>query len=94
MIVYENHGFEIRSDRPDSDWTGRAKYIVPDGSALAKKIIQLHPYLELVEENGVLVDVLPTGRPQQERPVTVAERLADLEDALAELYGGAAQEAR
>ena len=44
MIIYENKGYETRSDMPNTDWTGNAKYVVPDGSELALKIEGLYPY--------------------------------------------------
>lgn len=89
MIVYADKGFETRSDMPNTDWTGNAMYVVPDGSELALKIEGLYPYYEFVVENGVLVDVLPTERPTPEPKVTLEERVTDLEDAIAAVYGGA-----
>ena len=66
MIIFEDKGFQTRSDMPDTDWTGKSKYIVPDGSELSNKIISLYPYYEFViDENGSLIDVVETERPEQ-----------------------------
>ena len=59
MIIFEDKGFQTRSDKPDSDWTGKAKYIVPDGTELANKIISLYPWYDfIIDENGDLTDVV------------------------------------
>ncbi len=58
MIVFSDKRFESRSDYPDTDWTGTADYIVPDGSELANKIELLYPNFEFVFDNsGKLIDV-------------------------------------
>ena len=41
MIIYENKGYEQCKSRPDTDWTGNAKYIVADNTDLANKIKSL-----------------------------------------------------
>jgi hypothetical protein len=38
MVIFEDLTFQSRSDRPDSDWTGRAKFVVADDSPIAAKI--------------------------------------------------------
>lgn len=69
MIIYSSKGFEVRSDKPNSDWTGNALYVVPDGSELAKKIISNYPYYDFVtDENGNLIDIEPTERPEEPEP--------------------------
>ena len=65
MIVFANKGYQTRSDCPNLDWTeGEAKYVVEDGSALAKKIQELYPNYEFVEEGGLLVDVEEVAPPE------------------------------
>lgn len=88
MIVYENKGFETRSDKPDEDWTGEALYVVPDGSELAEKIVQLYPYYEFVVQDGALIDVTETERPPEPEPEpTVEERLSLVEELMADQIG-------
>ena len=88
MIVYENKGYETRSDKPDEDWTGQALYVVPDGTALANKIEKLYPYYEFVIEGDVLIDVTETERPPEPEPEpTVEERLALVEELMADQIG-------
>lgn len=85
MIVYENKGFETRSDMPNSDWTGNALYVVPDGSELANKIMTNYPYYDFVtDEVGNLIDVDPTERPPQPPPEPPKEYVTW--DELAEAY--------
>ena len=70
MIIYENKGYMQLSSHPDSDWTGEALYVVPDGSALAQKVIALCPYYDFVlDDNGELIDVVDNGtRPPEPEP--------------------------
>lgn len=88
MIVYENKGYETRSDKPDEDWTGKARFVVPDGSELAGKIVQLYPYYEFVIQGDVLIDVTETERPPEPEPEpTIEERLALVEEIMADQIG-------
>lgn len=84
MIIFTDKGFETRSDKPNSDWTGKAAYVVPDGTALAQKVMDNYPYYDFVlDDNGALIDITPTERPAPEpEPPTEAERLAALESAM------------
>lgn len=86
MIIFENKGFQTRSDKPNSDWTGNALYVVPDGSMLAQKVMENYPYYEFVlDEAGKLIDIAPTERPEPEpEPImpTLEERLSALESAM------------
>lgn len=73
MIIYEDKGFETRSDKPNSDWIGEALYIVEDGLELANKIQSLYPYYDFVlDADGNLVDVVEIEReePEVEEVVT------------------------
>jgi hypothetical protein len=73
MIVYKNNDlivFETCSIFPNSDWTGKADYIVdetnPDNQVLISKIYEYAPYFDYVlDDNGRLVDVVKT----QDKPV-------------------------
>lgn len=74
MIVFENKGFWTHSLFPDSDWTGKAKYVVADGTELANKIITLYPYYEFVTDPaGKLIDVTATEKPETKQPQTDTE---------------------
>lgn len=78
MIIYSNKGFETRSDKPDSDWTTdkSALYVVPDGSALARKIQESYPYYDFVTDgDGALIDITPTERPPEPEPEPTADEL-------------------
>ncbi len=89
MIVFANKGFQTRSDKPDTDWTGQALYVVPDGSALAAKIMANYPYFDLVTEAGELMDVTPTEHPAPEpQPPSETERIEALETAMLALLEG------
>lgn len=88
MIVYANKGYETRSDKPNEDWTGNALYVVPDGTELAEKIVQLYPYYEFVVQDGALIDVQATERPPEPEPEpTIEERLALVEELMADQIG-------
>lgn len=90
MIVYENKGFMTNSLYPDTDWTGNAKYVVPDDSELAEKIKAAYPYYDFVEDvEGNLVDIVETERPEPEpepepEPVPEYANLSELAEAITE----------
>jgi hypothetical protein len=77
MILYKEGNlthFEIRSDHLNSDWTGKADFILddkdPDNQKLFDKIFQYAPYMDYVlDDNGNLIDVIKT----QDKPVYVPE---------------------
>ena len=72
MIIYEDGAFVTDNDYPDTDFSGgRAKYVIPDGSELAAKVIKYFPkykfitsVIKEVDENGeeieknVVIDVV------------------------------------
>lgn len=78
MIIFDNLTFITRSDMPDSDWTDSARYIVPDNSELANKILQ-YPVFEPIEnDEGELVDIVPVD-------LSVQNEIADIKQQLAEI---------
>ena len=87
MILFEDKGFETRSDKPNEDWTKEALFVVEDNSELANKIIANYPYFDFMLKDGMLFDVNPTEKPPApifpEVP-TYEERIVELE-ALVEL---------
>ena len=64
MIVYKDKHFITNSDHPDTDWTGNADWVIPDGSELAEKIISLYPNFEFVlGDDGNIADVVEINEP-------------------------------
>ena len=87
MVVYKNGSYAINRAYPDTDFTGCADHVVPDGTDLAEKIISLYPNFDFVfDDDGGIADVVAI------EPVT-AETLpeppsnAELAAAIAELAG-------
>ena len=66
MIIYHTNElviYETRSGSPDSDWTGKAEFIIDETSgenaALIAKIKEYAPFVTLVtDDEGKLVDAL------------------------------------
>lgn len=64
MIVMKRTKSYIQMDgRPDEDWRSdrfEPVFIVPDGTALAEKIVAHSPYFDFVlDDNGELADITP-----------------------------------
>lgn len=59
MIINKNSkSYLTRSDKTNENWLGDDNYfVVDDSSPLAQKIIDNHPYINFITENGFLVDV-------------------------------------
>jgi hypothetical protein len=77
MILYNKNNlriFEIRSDYPNSDWSGYAEFIIdetnPNNQELINKIREYAPYMDYVlDDDGNLIDVIKT----QDKPIYVPE---------------------
>jgi hypothetical protein len=90
MIVYENGAYEIRSDKPNENWSSKFAYVVDETKAenqeLIAKITEHSPYIELIVEDGEIIDVIPIERPPDPesplQPPTQEERIAAVEEAL------------
>lgn len=79
MIIFENKSYQTRSDKPDSDWTGNARYIIPDGSELALKVQELYPYYDFVQDNdGSLIDVEAIEKPPEPEQDPTSDELVNL----------------
>ncbi len=64
MIIFNDLTWLTRSDMPSEDWTGKAKYVLPDGSELANKIISAKYGFEIIEEkDGSIIDIQPLNAP-------------------------------
>lgn len=59
MIIFNDMTYLTRSDLPNEDWTGQAKYVVADGSELANKILEIFPFTPIEDDKGNLIDVEP-----------------------------------
>jgi len=93
MIVRSDKTYEVNSLFPDLDWYGEGNYVVDEtkaeNAALIQKIKDNAPYMDLIVENGEIIDIIPRpdlkpppGQPEGVHHPTVEERLAALEDAL------------
>lgn len=98
MVIFNDLSYMTRSDMPDSDWTGEAKYVVEDGSNLANKILScINGFTAVEDESGNLIDVIPNEVPEPEQPPlsetdllraqnkALSDRLEFMEDAMAEM---------
>lgn len=76
MIVFNDKNYISCTRYPDSDWTGEALFVVPDGSELANKIMAAVPYYDFVlDEGGNLVDIVETERPEPEPEPFIEEEV-------------------
>lgn len=86
MIIYSANGlkaYETRSDKPASDWTGKAEYILDEtdekNAELIEKVRRYAPYFEVIaDSSGKVTDVIKTADMERE------ERNPD--DPVSELY--------
>ena len=59
MIIYADKSYATHSLYPDTDWTGKAAYVIDDNSKIANKIRQNPLNYDLVVAKGKLIDVTP-----------------------------------
>ena len=77
MILYTVDNlkiYETRSDKPNTDWTDKAEFVIDetniDNSELIKKIKEYVPYFDYVtDKNGKLIDVIKTGEMVYSDPI-------------------------
>ena len=85
MLIFENHGWQIMSDFPDTNYLEgtnemQPKWVVHDNSDVAAKVMS-NPYWEPVEdEMGQLVDIIPI-----DPPVTDKDRILSIKSQLDEI---------
>lgn len=85
MIIFENKTWQTSTSAPDTNYLEgidceQPKWVIPDNSELAGKIMST-PYWNPVEdENGGLIDIIP-----EEPPVTDEEKIAQLKSELDEI---------
>ena len=97
MIVFKNLSYITRSDMPNSDWTGEAKYIIADDTDLANKILSCqYGFTPIEDKRGNLIDVTPNDVPAPEPQLSetdllkaqnkaLSDRLEFTEDLIAEM---------
>lgn len=69
--------FQIRSDRPNSNWMGADWFLVNDNYALAQKIDELYPNFDFVlDNNGNLIDIVEIPKSKEELD---KERVAEID---------------
>ena len=86
MIVYKNNQFTQIGLYPDTDWTGNADWVIPDGSELAEKIIRLYPNFEFVfGDDGQPIDVTETEPEPMPPEITTEQRMTAMENAVEEI---------
>ena len=92
MIVRSDKTYEVNSLFPDSDWYGEGNYVVDEtkteNQELIQKIKDNAPYMDLIVENGEIIDIIPRPdlrpepEPEHPKPPSLEERLAAIEEAL------------
>lgn len=84
MIINKtNKAVQTRSDMPDSNWLGDEWYLVPDDSAIARKVQLLFPRYDFVlDENGELIDIVEVPKTEEELN---QERIEEIKTELARL---------
>ena len=63
MIIFEDKNIHQNSLYPDTDWTGKAKWTIPDTNVkLCTKVMKYCPYFDVItdDENNV-IDIIGTG---------------------------------
>ena len=101
MIVRQDKSYETNSMFLNYNWyEDEDNYVIDEttaeGQALAQKIKEHAPYMELVVEGGKLVDIIPKERPDppmvdekvDAEKIAMAEAIVDLESRLSRLEGG------
>lgn len=90
MLVFENGGWQISTESPDTNYLAgteemQPKWVVHDNSEVAAKIISaIHPWTPVEDENGELIDIVETPLPQEElnrqRADELKRQLAELDE--------------
>lgn len=60
MIIFPDGTWQTHSDFPDTDFSGgNAKYVVPDNSPLAAKIMSTPQIVPITDSDGNIIDAAP-----------------------------------
>lgn len=90
MIIFKDKSFLKCSEFPNTDWSGRADWVLDDNdendAEIEEKIISMYPNFDFItDNNGNLVDVVETvPQPEPEKPPEPPTN-AELAAAIAEL---------
>lgn len=86
MIIFKDKTYATNFQHPNSDWTGKALYVIDDNSELASRIRKYYPNYDFVVEKGVLIDITPKGEQRIiEEPKTLEDEIQELKQRVAEL---------
>lgn len=85
MIVFKNGSYQINSKNPDTNYLAdfdceQPKWVVPDSSELAGKIMSTPHWEPVTDEDGNLIDITPVELPEAEP--TAEEQIAVLKSQL------------
>lgn len=74
MIIFEDKNIHQNSLYPDTDWTGEAKWIIPDSNTeLCTKVMEYCPHFDVItDDDGNVIDVIKLETPLSE---TISNRL-------------------
>ena len=86
MLVFENRTFQINPINPDTNYLAdfdceQPKWVVPDGSELAEKIMSTAHWDPVTDEDGNLIDITPVEPPEPEP--TAEDQIFSLKNQLA-----------
>ena len=88
MIIFENHSWQTRTDKPNENWLSefadveQPKYVVDDNSELADKIMSTPQFVVVEDDNGNIVDIEPVIDPNAElyeRQTEIKARLSEID---------------
>lgn len=80
MIIFADKNLYQNSLYPDTDWTGTAKWIIPDSNTeLCQKAFEYCPYFDVIEdEEGKVVDIISIEKPIS---LFINQKLSELSNA-------------
>lgn len=85
MIIFKDKTWQRDTSNPEGNYLEgidceQPKWVVPDNSELAEKIISTYYWEPVEDDNGSLIDIIPV-----DPPVTDKERILSLKNQLEEL---------
>lgn len=90
MIIYKSDkNFEKVDNMPNENFLQDKSievFVVADNSALGQKVLKHAPYFDFIlDDDGGLIDIVPTERPEAAQFPSLDERVEAVETALLEL---------
>ena len=85
MIIFENRAWQTDTSAPDANYLEgidceQPKWVVPDNSKLAQKVMSTPYWMPVEDDKGNLIDIIPV-----DSPVTDKEKILSLKNQLEEL---------